>query len=185
MHRTGQFGYWANESLQVLELPYANNGLAMTILLPTKIDGLPELEREVTHGKLRQWTKNLIRQKVVVFLPKFKTTSQFGFNDTLQAMGMTLAFDQEKADFSGMSRMKGTNDGDLYIKAILHKAFVDVNEEGTEAAAASGVVMGFRSARLRPEQPPEFRADHPFMFLIRENQTGTILFMGRLANPKE
>jgi serpin B len=111
-------------------------------------------------------------------------TSQFGLKDVLQSMGMSVAFAARKADFSRMSRIKGTTEGDLYITAVIHKAFVDVNEEGTEAAAATGVVMGVRSARPRPEQPPVFRADHPFVFLIRDNRTGSIVFMGRVTNPK-
>jgi serpin B len=116
-----------------------------------------------------------------VYVPRFKMTSEFGLGNTFQAMGMTLAFDQSKADFSGMS----SNKEGLYISAVVHKAFVDVNEEGTEAAAATGVVMRAMAAMPVKEEPPTFRADHPFLFMIRENQTGSILFMGRVTNPKQ
>jgi serpin B len=93
-------------------------------------------------------------------------------------LGMTLAFLSDEADFSGMDGKQ-----DLFISAVLHKAFVDVNEEGTEAAAATGIVVG-ATAVLIPKEPPVFRADHPFVFLIRDNRTGSILFLGRLVNPQ-
>jgi serpin B len=117
----------------------------------------------------------LRRREVRVTLPRFKTTAEFGLKDTLVAMGMADAFDAGKADFSGMDGKK-----DLFISAVVHKAFVDVNEEGTEAAAATGVVM---SLTAMPEPPPEFRADHPFLFLIRDTKTGAILFFGRILDP--
>lgn len=184
MHQTERFGYQVTDDLQVLEMPYAKGELSMVVLLPKQVEGLAELEKKLTEAKLQEWTKGLGRQKVIVYVPRFKMTSQFSLKETLEAMGMTLPFTQ-KADFSRMSRTKGANEGDLYITAVIHKAFVDVNEEGTEAAAATGVVMGLRSARPQPEQPPTFRADHPFVFLIRDNQTGSILFLGRVTNPKE
>jgi serpin B len=180
MQQTNQFGYRATEDLQVLEMPYAKGELSMVVLLPKAIDGLAQLEKSLTSENLQQWTKGLRRQKVVVYLPRFTMSSQFGLKETLQAMGMTLAFDDRKADFSRMSQGEG-----LYISAVIHKAFVDVNEEGTEAAAATGVVMTLRSAQIQPQVPPTFRADHPFLFVIRDNQTGSILFMGRVMNPQQ
>ena len=180
MHQTEQFGYRATDDLQVLEMPYAKGELSMIVLLPKEIEGLPQLEKKLTQANLQEWTKGLRRQKVIVYVPRFKMTSQFGLKDTLQAMGMTLAFDDQEGRFLPH---EPASEG-LYISAVVHKAFVDVNEEGTEAAAATGVVMMPMAARLRPEQPPTFRADHPFLFLIRDNQTGSILFMGRVANPK-
>ncbi len=176
MHQTRSFGYQAADGLQVLEMPYVDGKLSMLVLLPKEIEGLPALEEKLTAENLRQWTTGLRRQRVIVYLPRFKLTSQFGLNDALQAMGMTLAFDDLKADFSRMSPGEG-----LYISAVVHKAFVDVNEEGTEAAAATGVIMAPRAAIV--DEPPTFRADHPFLFLIRDNQTGSILFIGRVANP--
>jgi serpin B len=181
MHQTKQFGYRAANDLQVLEMPYAKGELSMIVLLPKQIDGLPLLEKKVTPEKLQEWSKGLRRQNVIVYVPRFKMTSEFSLKDTLQALGMALAFDEVKADFSRMSHNK---DG-LYISAVVHKAFVDVNEEGTEAAAATGVAMRAMAAHIQPEEPPTFRADHPFLFLIRENQTGSILFMGRVTNPKQ
>jgi len=130
----------------------------------------------LTSENLCRWLMNVREQPVRVFLPQFKLTSEFRLDDTLKAMGMLLAFD--RADFSGM-----TGKRDLFISAVIHKAFVDVNEEGTEAAAATAVIMG-RGLAI-PRQPAEFRADHPFVFLIRHNRTGSILFLGRLMNPKQ
>ena len=104
-------------------------------------------------------------------------SSEFSLGDTLSAMGMPLLFDEDHADLSGIA----TQDR-LHVSAVIHKAFVDVNEEGTEAAAATGIVVGVRSAAI-PAQPVLFRADHPFLFLIRENNDGRILFLGRVVNP--
>ena len=109
-----------------------------------------------------------------MFLPKFKTTAEFGLADTLKAMGMASAFDRSTADFSGMTGRK-----ELYFSAVIHKAFVDVNEEGTEAAAATGIIMMRSSAIAKPRKPAIFRADHPFVFLIRDNRNGAILFLGQ------
>ncbi|HPC21356.1 MAG TPA: serpin family protein, partial [Phycisphaerae bacterium] len=175
MHQTGEFGYLEQPDFQALDLPYAGNRLRMTILLPRKYDGLPELEKKLTPEALAGWLGQLSEQKVQVALPKFKLTSEFRLDDALRELGMRLAFRVGAADFSGMD---GTQE--LYIGAVLHKAYVDVNEEGTEAAGATGVVMKMRAT---PGPPPVFRADHPFLFLIRDVQSGSILFLGRLANP--
>jgi serpin B len=124
-----------------------------------------------------QWGVKNRLLKGVGYLPKFKTTSQFEMSRTLKAMGMKSAF-TGAADFSGM-----TGDRDLFISAVIHKAFVDVNEEGTEAAAATGVIMARSAAPIKKKKPPEFRADHPFVFLIRDNRNGGIMFLGRITNP--
>ena len=148
----------------------------MLIVLPKKKDGLAAVEKNLNAENVEKWDSSLNREDVVVSLPRFKMTSQFLLNQALVAMGMTDAFG-DKADFSGMDGKK-----DLFISAAIHKAFVDVNEEGTEAAAATAVVMeGF--AAMPPKEPKVFRVDHPFVFLIRENQTGSILFVGRVVDP--
>jgi serpin B len=116
--------------------------------------------------------------KVVLTLPKFKMTQQFGLSSTLAAMGMPLAFDKRAADFTGMTEKR-----ELCISAVIHKAYIDVNEEGTEAAAATGVVISRALAVQRPQLPIVFRADHPFVFLIRDNRSGSILFIGRVTDP--
>ncbi|MGO8752506.1 MAG: serpin family protein [Thermoguttaceae bacterium] len=181
MHQAERFGYRATDALQVLEMSYAEGELSIIVLLPKEIEGLIQLEKKLTQANVQEWTKGLRWQEVIVYVPKFTMTSQFSLKDTLQTMGMTRAFGQN-ADFSRMSRGEGP-----YISAVVHKAFVDMNEEGTEAAAATAVVETKKEALMKeePETPPVFRADHPFLFLIRENQTGGILFMGRVMNPKQ
>ena len=176
MTQQHRFRYGEREGLQFIELPYAGKELSMIVLLPRRVEGLAELEQALTPEGLADWTGGLQEQEVVVFLPKFKVTSQFRVDTALRALGMVDAFSPGKADFSGMDGKPHW----LYISAVLHKAFVDVNEEGTEAAAATGVVVSVTSARV---QPPTFRADHPFLFLIRDNRTGSILFMGRVVDP--
>ena len=171
-----KYRYAETPDLQVVELPYAGNDLSMVILLPRAVDGLPALERLLDAARFGEWTKSLRPCEVVLTLPKFKATSEFSLNQTLSPLGMTDAF-SGKADFSGMNGRK-----DLYISAVVHKAFVDVNEEGTEAAAATGVVISRKSMSI-PQKPVVFRADHPFLFFIRENKSGGILFMGRIVNP--
>ncbi len=174
MNQTGNFGYTETDTAQVLEMPYLNNDLSMVILLPKKNDGVNELEKELSSNNLTGWLAKLRKREVQVWLPRFKLTCEFELAKVLGSMGMPDAF-LAKADFSGMTGSK-----DLFISAVVHKAYVDVNEEGTEAAAATGVAMKLTSV---PLPPPVFRADHPFVFLIRDNHTGSTLFLGRTANP--
>jgi len=115
--------------------------------------------------------------KVQIWLPKFKTTSEFSLAETLRSLGMTLAF-SEQADLSGISAAE-----DLYVSAVIHKSYIDVNELGTEAAAATAVAVGAAVEVGKPEEPVVFRADHPFVYLIRDHRTGSILFLGRLLEP--
>ena len=149
--------------------------MSMIILLPKRVDGIGDFEKKLSSENLSRWLSELHKQKVIVSVPRFKMTKQFSLADTLRAMGMADAFSAQKADFSGM-----TGGRDLVISAVVHKAFVDVNEEGTEAAAATGVGMAMTAA---PHEMPVFRADHPFIFLIRDNKSGSILFIGRLIKP--
>jgi serpin B len=147
----------------------------MIILLPKRIDGLAQLEASLSPENLSAWLVRLQKQEVMVHLPRFRTTSQFSLNRVLVSLGMANAFSPGAADFSGIDGTKN-----LHISAVVHKAFVDVNEEGTEAAAATGVVVAITSM---PARPPVFRADHPFVFLIRDNRSESFLFIGRLADP--
>jgi len=177
MNQTEQFPYMQEEDFQAIELPYVDNELSMVIFLPKKIDGLADFEKTLTMENLSRWLQKLHKCKVIVSIPKFKMTSQFSLASVLKSMGMTDAFVPDVADFSGMNGKK-----DLYIFAVIHKAYVDVNEEGTEAAAATAVVT--RTTAIGPKEMPVFRADHPFLFLIRDNSSGSILFIGRMMNPK-
>jgi serpin B len=168
-------GHTETEDAQIVELPYVGRALSMVILLPKQVDGLAALEARLTPAALAQWTTRLWETEVQVFLPRFKVEAAFRLDDALRALGMTDAFDDVRANFAGMDGI-----AKLVISAVLHKAFVEVNEEGTEAAAATAVVMAFKGP---PQAPPVFRADHPFLFLIRENTTGSILFLGRVVDP--
>jgi serpin B len=175
MHRRGEYRYGKFDGLQVLEMSYEGDELSMVIVLPeARQPGA--MEQMLSPEALARWTTRLRRQEVDVYLPKFTMTGKFELSKVLAAMGMSLAFTQQ-ADFSGMIGGK-----DLFISQVVHKAYVDVNEEGTEAAAATGVEM--RVTAL-PMEVPVFRADRPFVFVIKDNGTGAILFMGRMANPAE
>jgi serpin B len=178
MHLQGRFSYLSGGAFQALDIPYKSRELSMIVFLPNDAGGLPALEQSFTADNAQKWLGQLQPvSKLILTLPKFKMTQQFELMGTLSAMGMAQAFDRHTADFSAM-----TGKRDLSISAAIHKAFVDVNEEGTEAAAATGIAM--RSMAMTREQPPIiFRADHPFLFLIRDNRSGGILFMGRVTDP--
>jgi serpin B len=176
MAQQGEFGYAEWDGLQALEMPYVGDGLSMIVLLPREVDGLGELEAALSPENLERWTRNLRKREVQVFFPRFEMAADFRLDGALATLGMIDAFDDAKADFSGMDGQKPW----LYIGAVLHKAFVELNEEGTEAAAATAVIM---LALGLPLPPPTFRADRPFLFLIRENLTGSLLFLGRMVNP--
>jgi len=171
MYLKEKFKYWADDRLQIIELPYKGEHLSMIVLLPKETGGLADLEKSLTLNNLNTWLSKFRKQEVMVYLPKFKMTSGFSLVRTLADMGMPSAF--SGADFSGLNGKK-----DLFITEVLHKAFVEVNEEGTEAAAATAVVLGRGFAEI-----PVFRADHPFVFMIKDNRSGSILFIGRVVNP--
>ncbi len=168
-----KFNYAENDMTQMVELSYDNKELSMLILLPRS--GLSELENIISNEKLTEWKNCLTEERVDVYLPKFKFETKYFMVKTLKEMGMNAAFSNE-ADFSGMTGAK-----DLHISNVIHQAFVDVNEEGTEAAAATGVIIGITC--IKPITTKIFRADHPFIFLIQQNSTGNVLFMGRVNNP--
>ena len=183
MHQTAKLNYGEmnvfvlreGEKAQVLELPYAGKELSMLVLLPTGRDGgVHRLARWLTDKTLEN--VKLKETEVKVWLPRFKMESEFSLKDTLMEMGMKSAF--TSADFTGMAALPKSKE--LYLSHVLHKAFVDVNEEGTEAAAATAVVV---KGKKEPPKPTEFRADRPFVFVIRDNATGAALFMGRYMGP--
>lgn len=178
MHRTGDYNFFDGGSFKALDIPYKDGELSMIVLLPNDVGGLDTLEQSLTPANLRDWSgKFQYVRKVILTLPRFTMTRTFELSDALAALGMKQAFEPGLADFSGMT---GTRD--LWIGTAVHKAFIDVNEEGTEAAAATGIGMRAMVARREPE-PTVFRADHPFLFFIRENRSGSILFMGRVTDP--
>jgi serpin B len=180
----GQATIGESMGLKILKLPYkcdpqaGGKCLSMVLLLPDDVSGLSKLEKQLTAFQIQQWLTKLHMVEVIVALPKFKLMAQFELSDVLSELGMPQAFDVQKADFSGMDGRR-----DLFLSAVFHKAFVDVNEEGTEAAAATGAAMAAAAMPVR-ENPQEFRADHPFIFLIRDEATGCILFIGRITDPR-
>ncbi|MBI5725478.1 MAG: serpin family protein [Planctomycetes bacterium] len=180
MRQEHRFGYAETDDLQVLEMPYKNHELSMAILLPKKADGLAAMEKSLSADSVKKLMEQAKPAQVDVTLPKFKFESSFSLGDMLKAMGMTAAFGPSVADFTGIADVKNEP---LYISAVLHKAFVAVDEEGTEAAAATAVLMAAGCAPMQPEKPKVFKADHPFVFMIRHAATGEILFMGRIADP--
>ena len=176
MHRRGRYGYMSDRKtgLQIASIPYKGGELSMVVLLPKSPEDLAALTATLRADHLAGWIAAMRKQEIDLFLPRFRMTSSFRLKDVLVKMGIVDAFSRTAADFSGMNGRK-----DLYISAVIHKAFVDVNEEGTEAAAATAVVVPTENIHITPV----FRADRPFLFLIRHNPTGAILFMGRVTEP--
>jgi serpin B len=177
MDRTGSYNYYDGGTFQEVELPYEGNELSMVVLLPKTIDGLPALEKSLTAANLSTWLNKLApAPKVNLQLPVFTMTESFDLGGILSAMGMPQAF-SKTADFSGM-----TGKPLFKISKAVHKAYVDVNETGTEAAAATAMMM-VGASQAEEQQIIVFDADHPFLFLIRDTTTGSILFLGRLTDP--
>jgi serpin B len=182
MQRTDEdavYMYAENSDLQMLSMPYEHTTgkkLSMIVLLP-RGDNLTKNEASLGVDMLTELQQSAESRRVMVYFPKYTLKTKYSLPKTLEAMGMPTAF-TGNADFSGMD---GTTD--LLISDVIHLAFVDVNEEGTEAAAATAVVMKLAAAPANPDPIPVFRADHPFIFLILDDETGAILFMGRVVNP--
>jgi serpin B len=176
MHIYGEeFPYMKGNGFSAIELSYTGGKLAMLILLPVKTDGLGELEKKITKENLEKWSEKLCQQEFqTVALPRFKLTSRFQLAGVLKSLGMKDAFSAKKADFSGITEA-------IWVGQIVHKTFVDVNEEGTEGAAATGAIEPAEC------ETPEitFKADHPFVFIIRDRDSGAVLFMGRVTDPTQ
>jgi len=180
MHRTGKFSYMKGNGFRALEISYKDFETSMIVFLPGTYDGLPALESSLTAANLRQWMGQLQPvPKVILAMPRFTVTRDFGLQETLGTMGMPDAFDRALANFSGIAGSRK-----LFLSEVIHKAFINVDEEGTEAAAATAVFGVLGAIFGGPEEPPiPFTVDHPFIFLIRDNRSGSILFMGRVTDP--
>ncbi|MBS3784505.1 MAG: serpin family protein, partial [Anaerolineae bacterium] len=173
MRQTESFGYGTGEGYQAVELPYDGREMSMVILLPDR-DTFEAFEDSLDGERVQDIVSGLKYRQVALTMPTFEFDSRFSLNQALAELGMPAAFSGD-ADFSAM-----TGDKDLFISDVVHKAFVSVDEEGTEAAAATAVVMKRLSM---PEEPVVVTVDHPFLFLIRDIETGTILFVGRVLDP--
>jgi serine protease inhibitor len=210
MHQKHSYRYAEAPGVQILELPYRKH-LSLVVVLPRERAGLSDVEKSLSTelhgegqdltaarrmqdifkrysamqaggapggGRIDQWLGQMKMTAVDLWLPRFKVTAAMNLNDRLSQLGMPLAF-SDNADFSGISNKEG-----LKISDVVHKAYVDINEEGTEAAASTAVMITPTMARINPHPPVVFRADHPFLFMIRDPDTGSILFLGRLTEPK-
>ena len=175
----------------MLELPYKGGKLAMAMIVPRSADGLADLERKLTSGAIQNWIGGLERRTVIAYVPKFKLEAEYALEKSLQSLGMSRAFkepgDPDGAQLDRMTENKDPKD-QLFISAVRHKTFVEVNEKGTEAAAATAVMMD--AAKIRAEPPktrpfiPTFSADKPFLFAIYDHETHSLLFLGRMVKPQ-
>jgi serpin B len=171
MYQKEEFHYGRFGDVQILEMPYVGGDVSMVVLLPDAVNGLPALEASLSAESLDTQLAALQETEVEVYLPKFTFKSEFELPDALQTLGITDLFVPGVADLTGMA------DAELYVTRAIHKTFIDVNEEGTEAAAATGITIGVTSV---PPPPPVFRADHPFLFALRDRHTGSLMFLGRV-----
>jgi serpin B len=177
MNQHGMYNYFEDSNIKAIEIPYKDNRASMVIFLPNEKNGIPEFDKSFDYKYYQNIVSAFQYSEVRLSLPKFTTTNEFNLSETLSKMGMPLAFSPGGADFSGM-------DGklDLYISTVIHQAFINVDEKGTEAAAATAVVIG--ATAVRPSSDIKvFNVDHPFIFYIKDNSTGSILFMGKMMNP--
>jgi serpin B len=176
MHQNGTFGYSSGDGYQALELPYQGGRLALDILLPSRGHVQALLARIAASGPL-SLLDGVALHYVAVALPKFQLRTQFDLSGPLASMGMPLAFEPGRADLSGIAGLPG----DLYIQHVIHEAYIDVDEAGTKAAAATGVVVGTSAIEAPPKI--QFIADRPFVFVLRDTRTGAILFTGVTSHP--
>jgi len=175
MHQNEPHGYAVREEYRALELPYETGNMSMLIILPDEGE-FSSVEETLSLEMVRQLVDELTYGPVILSLPRFTYESAFSLKDALQHLGMSDAFDPDRANFSGMDGNR-----DLHIGSVLHKAFVSVDEQGTEAAAATAVIMQTTSALA--DEPITFTVDRPFILLIRDGGTGSILFLGRVMDP--
>ncbi len=175
MNLEGDLKYFANAQFQAIDLPYGDAGFSMTILLPKPQTPIDSLIAAINQENWRLWTNSFYKPAVNLFMPKFTLEYNLSLNETLKALGMGIAF-TDQADFTRMYK-----NGGLYISQVKHKTFIEVNEEGTEAAAVTSVEVGTTYAH---GGSITMRVDRPFIFTIRENHSGTILFMGKIVNPR-
>jgi len=183
MHQTGRFGLATQDGYQCLRLPYKGGTLAMFVFLPKTRDGIKALETALSARPPAEWAAGLDEAEVYVSFPRFKIESQFSLPPALKSLGVVQAFSEAAADFSRMiDPVNGKAEPGLFISDAIHKAFVAVDEQGTEAAAATAVVMQTKSMSA---PPAIFNADHPFLFTIVHEPTSTVLFLGRVSSPAQ
>lgn len=178
MNRTDEYLHYVNheDGLQAINLPYGDGSISMYIFLPSRDSNLTDFLESLNAENWENWTSQFQERKIWVQIPKFKLEYETSLIDSLKFLGMSVAFDEGRADFSRMAQLDNL-DSNLYIAKVKHKTFIDVNEEGSEAAAVTGIGIAVTSL------PPQFIADRPFFFAIRDNETKTVLFMGTVVDP--
>jgi len=179
MLQNNSFRFYQSQDIGIIDLPYGDELFSMTIILPPEDQSIHDFTASITIERWHEWISLLPdnKQEIDLFLPRFQLEYEESLVDVLKALGMHLAFDLSNADFTGLYD-KNLEPRNAYISDVMHKTFIDVNEEGTEAAAVTSVVIGVDSA------PPAFRVDRPFVFAIRENSSDTILFIGKIVKPE-
>jgi len=180
MSQKGVFQYFENADFQAIDLPYGDGDFSMTIFLPNPKKNIDSLITELDQENWNKWIKSFSKREVVIIMPKFKLEYELVLNEVLEALGMEIAFSPSGADFTKMYEKEKVGEN-LYISKVKHKTFVDVNEEGTEAAAATIVEMTLEGRQERQETI--MRVDRPFIFVIRENKSQTIFFLGKIVEP--
>jgi serpin B len=180
MRRTASYRFAEDDEVRVAVFPYRGNAAELVVVLPKAVDGLAAVEKGLTPERVAVWAGGTDSRKLAVSLPRFRFEDPTDLSAHLAAMGMPDAFSPGKADFTGMAAVPGEP---LFLGAVLHKAFIAVDEKGTEAAAATAVLMRAGSVQ-RPSDPIPFVCDHPFLFLLRHRATGALLFLGRLSAPE-
>jgi serpin B len=187
MHNTAHLYFYRGKTFKMLMLPFrgGHDDVEMLVLLPDHINQFSSLEQKLEPSALDAWVGNAERKLVEVTLPKFRNTELLHLTAAARALGLAVAFSKHQADFSGIARLVSRR---LYVSNVLQKTYVDIDEKGTEAAAATALIMNetVTASYQQPiEQPIVFDADHRFVYLIRDETTGDILFIGRMANPQE
>ena len=177
MNVRGTFNYTEGDGVQILKMPYKGDRLSMLVILPSERDGIRELQKTLSSELMQKWQQGLTEKEVIVSIPKFEMNTHYEIGDSLWHLGMTDVFKAETADLSGIADVSARN---LYVSKAIQDAYVKVNEEGTEAAAVTTIVI---LADSLPPPPPRFIADHPFIFVIQDDESGIILFMGRVSDP--
>lgn len=178
MWQEGSFDYFENQTLQAIRLPYADERFSMYIFLPRTQDGLPDLLESINISSLESWVQSMEEREGEIYLPRFRVSFERSLNATLQDLGMQRAFDPENADFGGMLPIPPN----AFLSEVKHKSILEVNEEGTTAAAVTSVIVGITA--LPPQERFLMRVDHPFLLAMRDEESGLFLFLGAVENPE-
>jgi serpin B len=176
MSQSGKYNYYKGKDFQAVSLPYGSGRMSMYVFLPDKSTSLDRFEKNLTVADWETWMKSFRVAPGELMLPRFKIDYEVELNDALKALGMAEAFDSNRANFSGIAQ------GGIYISRVKHKTFAEVNEEGTVAAAVTGITAQVTSMQI-PQENFIMKVDRPFFVAIRDNVTGTVLFMGSIADP--